>query len=261
MRLLLPERTPFFRINKKPNFPPSPTLNFLFHPKDDDGEDEPEEDDRPSSTEPSSRGQGHPSTSVPQVTTLPARDLRATFVRPTSVIDPVYLDAVGASVLADDLREPELPPRGQLLFHTDMEGANLGRIVQANNGVEYELYLRHDTLSPRHRLWFQFGVSNGAPEQRVLFSIVNFSKARAQYRDGLAPLVRSKRRPVWQRLPTRNIFYYKSARHKAPYLLSFLFAFDEEEDTYEFAFCYPYSYADLQADLTHLRGHVSLPYS
>ena len=136
-------------------------------------------------------------------------------------------------------------------------GGNLGRAIQSATGFEFELHLRHDTMSPKHRLWFHFGVYNALEDQRVIFSVVNFSKARALYRDGMTVLVRSRTRPTWQRIPSRNTFYYKSGKHKSPYVLSWIFTFDREDDYYEFSYCYPFSYTALQRELHYLNSLVS----
>lgn len=35
------------------------------------------------------------------------------------------------------------------------------------------------------------------PLQRVIFNVVNFSKTKSLYRDGMAPMVKSTSRPKW----------------------------------------------------------------
>ena len=62
--------------------------------------------------------------------------------------------------------------------------------------------------------------------QRVVLNFVNFSKARALYRCGMTPLVRSASQPQWARLPPSNCFYYKSPRHRTSNVLSVLFTID-----------------------------------
>ena len=62
--------------------------------------------------------------------------------------------------------------------------------------------------------------------QRVVLNFVNFSKARALYRCGMTPLVRSASHPQWARLPPSNCFYYKSPRHRTSNVLSVLFTID-----------------------------------
>lgn len=106
---------------------------------------------------------------------------------------------------------------------------------------------------------------------------MNFSKSKSLYRMGMSPVVRSRKRPRWQRLPSRDCFYWRSEnpqigrfsedspssqqestsllippldetsfRSIRGYRLSFLFAFDDPDDEYYFAYCYPYTYSDLQ---------------
>lgn len=62
--------------------------------------------------------------------------------------------------------------------------------------------------------------------QKVVLNFVNFSKARALYRHGMTPLVRSSSQPQWARLPPNNCFYYKSPRHRTSNVLSVLFTVD-----------------------------------
>lgn len=114
---------------------------------------------------------------------------------------------------------------------------------------EYDLFLRPDTCNPRYRFWFNFTVDNVKLDQRVIFNVVNIGKQKNLFRDGLTPLVKSSCRPKWQRVPKANVFYFKSAAHQNHYVLSFSFAFDKEDEVYQFALGPPYSYSRLQAYL------------
>lgn len=40
-----------------------------------------------------------------------------------------------------------------------------------------------------------------------------------------------------------QVYYYRSPQHQNHYVLSFAFSFDREEDMYQFALTYPYSYS------------------
>lgn len=55
-----------------------------------------------------------------------------------------------------------------------------------------------------------------------------------------------------QRLPRHHVFYYKSPVHQNHYVLSFGFAFEKEDEVYQFAIAPPYSYSRLQAYLSAL---------
>lgn len=61
--------------------------------------------------------------------------------------------------------------------------------------------------------------------------------------------MKSSSRPKWQRLSKRQVFFYRSAMHQGHYVLSFAFIFDKEEDVYQFALAWPYSYSRLQSYL------------
>lgn len=134
---------------------------------------------------------------------------------------------------------------------------------------EYDLFLRPDTCNPRYRFWFNFTVDNVKQDQRVIFNIVNISKNRNLFKEGLTPLVKSSGRPKWfvllfiskreiflikilpfrQRLPRTHVFYYRSPVHQNHYVLSFAFAFEKEDEVYQFAVAPPYSFSRLQSYL------------
>lgn len=86
--------------------------------------------------------------------------------------------------------------RGHLCFDAAFETGNLGRADLVGE-FEYDLFLRPDTCNPRYRFWFNFTVDNVKQDQRVIFNIVNISKARNLFREGLTPLVKSSGRPRW----------------------------------------------------------------
>jgi len=138
--------------------------------------------------------------------------------------------------------------KGYLMFHACFQSGNLGR-VDCISDFEYDLFVRPDTCNPRYRVWFYFTVQNVHAGQKVIFNIVNFSKTKSLYRDGMSPLVKSTSRPKWQRIPAKNVFYYRSPDHHKNYVMSFAFAFDKESDVYQFSYCYPYTYNRLQTYL------------
>ncbi|XP_065084431.1 cytosolic carboxypeptidase 6-like isoform X2 [Ochlerotatus camptorhynchus] len=141
--------------------------------------------------------------------------------------------------------------RGHLCFDAAFETGNLGRVDLVGE-FEYDLFLRPDTCNPRYRFWFNFTVDNVKQDQRVIFNIVNINKNRNLFKDGMTPLVKSSSRPKWQRIPRCEVFYYKSAIHQNHYVLSFAFGFDKEDEVYQFALTFPYSYSKLQAYLNAL---------
>lgn len=145
------------------------------------------------------------------------------------------------------------PKKGHLMFDACFESGNLGRVDYITE-FEYDLFIRPDTCNPRFRVWFNFTVENTAPYQRVIFNVVNFSKTKSLYREGMTPLVKSTSRPKWQRIPAKNCFYYRCPDHRKNYVLSFAFAFDNDTDVYQFAYCFPYTYSRLQNFLDELDG-------
>ncbi|XP_056388433.1 cytosolic carboxypeptidase 6-like isoform X4 [Hyla sarda] len=143
------------------------------------------------------------------------------------------------------------PNKGHLIFDACFESGNLGR-VDFISEFEYDLFIRPDTCNPRFRVWFNFTVENTKENQRIIFNIVNFSKTKSLYRDGMSPVVKSTSRPSWQRMPSKNVYYYRCPDHRKNYVMSFAFCFDREDDVYQFAYCYPYTYTRLQHYLENL---------
>ena len=50
---------------------------------------------------------------------------------------------------------------GNLTFSCDFEGGNIGFARALDNGLEYDVNVRQDTLGPKHRLWFHFQMRGG----------------------------------------------------------------------------------------------------
>ncbi|XP_038210015.1 cytosolic carboxypeptidase 6-like [Zerene cesonia] len=139
--------------------------------------------------------------------------------------------------------------RGHLCFDAAFECGNLGRADHITE-LEYDLFIRPDTCRPRSRFWFNFTVENVKQDQRVIFNLVNLGQEFTLYNGDMTPLVRSTSRTKWQRIPRRLIFYHRSIVHRGRKILSLAFGFDREEDVYQFAASYPYSYSRLQKHLS-----------
>lgn len=54
------------------------------------------------------------------------------------------------------------------------------------------------------------------------------------------------------RIPTKYVYYYRCPDHRKNYVMSFAFNFDTEDEVYQFAYCYPYSYTRIQNYLDNL---------
>ncbi|EEH53197.1 uncharacterized protein MICPUCDRAFT_21490, partial [Micromonas pusilla CCMP1545] len=136
-------------------------------------------------------------------------------------------------------------------FNCDFEGGNLGTTRMIGES-EYELHVRADTENPRYRLWFHFCVRNNKPKQKVVFHVVNFSKSKSLYRDGMSPTVRSQSDPAWKRIHPKHVFYYKCVLKKNQPVMTFVHVFDRPDEAYYFCYSYPFSYSHQQRLLSDL---------
>ncbi|KAL6072029.1 hypothetical protein STEG23_021970, partial [Scotinomys teguina] len=73
------------------------------------------------------------------------------------------------------------------------------------------------------------------------------------YEINQAPCQRREKLPKMQRLPPKNVYYYRCPDHRKNYVMSFAFCFDREDDIYQFAYCYPYTYTRFQHYLDSLQ--------
>ncbi|KAM7249102.1 hypothetical protein ACFE04_021586 [Oxalis oulophora] len=127
-------------------------------------------------------------------------------------------------------------------------------IIKHVYGCQKSLYptYKPDTCNPYHRIWFNFVVDNTKLDQRVMFHIVNISKPRNLYCDGMTPIVKSSSKKKWSRMPPHQVYFYQSPYHDNHYVLTLSFCFDKEEEGYQFAYSYPYSYSKHQAHLENI---------
>lgn len=56
--------------------------------------------------------------------------------------------------------EAPAAPRGELIFRSDFESGNLGKVEELVPQSEYDLQIQPDTHNHRYRVWFYFSISN-----------------------------------------------------------------------------------------------------
>ncbi|XP_011501923.1 PREDICTED: cytosolic carboxypeptidase 2-like [Ceratosolen solmsi marchali] len=139
-----------------------------------------------------------------------------------------------------------------LCFESRFESGNLGKVIKITDTF-YELHLRNDLYTQRHTQWYYFRISNTKSGTMYRLSIVNLWKENSLYNEGLKPLLYSTKDATaksigWRRCG-ENIIYYKndsSDDRKEKHTLTFNIYFPHDQDTVYLAYCYPYTYTDLQ---------------
>ncbi|XP_070555689.1 cytosolic carboxypeptidase 2-like isoform X3 [Ptychodera flava] len=151
-----------------------------------------------------------------------------------------------------------------LIFESRFESGNLYKAIQRSE-YEYELHLRYDLYTKKHTQWYYFRVNNAKPGIRYRFTIVNLMKPGSLYNQGMRPLMYSEldalnKQIGWRRCG-EDIKYYRNNHRRTNmkgekyyYSLTWTCTFPNNNDTYYFAHCYPYSYSDLQSYLLHLQN-------
>lgn len=151
------------------------------------------------------------------------------------------------------------PHDATLVFESRMESGNLRRAVQVYPH-EYDLILSPDVNTRGHTQWFYFSVSNTRRGVPVKFNVVNLVKGDSLYLDGMRPLVFSERANAgegrgWERAGEDVCYYQNNIRRRDGsyhYTATFTVAFEHDRDTCHVAYCYPYTYTDLQLYLRRL---------
>ncbi|KAK4886667.1 hypothetical protein RN001_002938 [Aquatica leii] len=148
-----------------------------------------------------------------------------------------------------------------LKFESRFESGNLAKAVKISD-VYYELYLRKDLYSSKQKQWFYFRITNMKKNIMYRFSIVNVSKEENLYKDGMKPLMYSKKFANWNSIGWRrcgeNITFFQKEQgiddpdQNMTYTLTFSVQFPYDDDTVYLAYSYPYTYSDLQNHLCHI---------
>ncbi|KAG8429752.1 hypothetical protein GDO86_018603, partial [Hymenochirus boettgeri] len=145
-----------------------------------------------------------------------------------------------------------------LEFESRFESGNLQKVVQVGDN-DYQLTLHKDLYTNRHTQWFYFRVKNTRTGIPYRFTITNFRKPASLYNQGMQPLMYSemeaKTRGIGWYRTGENIKYYRNNLDqdgRPMFSLSWTFQFPHNSDICYFAYCYPYTYSNLQDYLANI---------
>lgn len=152
------------------------------------------------------------------------------------------------------------PADTTLIFESRFESGNLRRAIQVYE-YEYDLILRPDINTRGHTQWYYFRIENMIPGRMYKFNVINLTKPDSLYNYGMRPLIYSEKEANldgtgWQRRG-EDICYYQNhikRRQGSYYSLTFKLHCKYPDDTVYAAYCYPYTYTDLQVYLHELEN-------
>jgi len=144
---------------------------------------------------------------------------------------------------------PKSPDDITLVFESRFESGNLRRAIKVSEG-EYDLMCRPDINTNSYAQWFFFSISN-TRVKRYKFNIINMLKSDSLFNQGMKPVIYSlteekKSGQAWVHKGF-DICYYRNS--KKYHTATFTLHSDYNHDTIYIAYCYPYTYTDLQTDI------------
>ena len=139
-----------------------------------------------------------------------------------------------------------------LVFESRFESGNLRRAIQVYDN-EYDLIIKPDINTRGHTQWFYFSVANTRKKTKYKFNMINLYKADSLYNRGMQPLIYSmrdanKQNVGWVRRGEEVCYYQNHIKRRGGYYYTATFTveFPHDQDTVYLAYCFPYTYSDLQ---------------
>ncbi|RHY34318.1 hypothetical protein DYB32_001293, partial [Aphanomyces invadans] len=173
-----------------------------------------------------------------------------------------------ADTAADGARAAQHPARNEVLvdgltFSSTFDSGNMlsvdrGRDLESG-GCEYVVTAAPDAPKPDTppeaplppTSWFHFSISGASAGQEISLQVVNLIKHSALYDHDMRPVVRSlPSQKKWERLTYQVL-------KDGQFSIRFTLPVAKGGDTQFVAFCYPYSYTDLQRQLRRLDADFS----
>eukprot|EP00948_MAST-09A_sp_MAST-9A-sp1_P003717 g3717.t1 len=147
-----------------------------------------------------------------------------------------------------------------LLFESRFESGNLRRAIQISD-FEYDLVAKPDINTRGHTQWYYFQVRNTRKGVKYKFNMINLLKPDSLYNQGMRPVLYSEKEALrgigWRRYGTEICYYQNHIKRKGSgnyYTFTFTIEFPHSHDVCYLAYCYPYTYTDLQRYLTGLEA-------
>lgn len=152
----------------------------------------------------------------------------------------------------DDWYVPAGPSDHTLVFESRFETGNLRRAIQVYD-YEYDIIVKPDVNTRGHTQWFYFSVKNMRRGVKYKLNLINMLKPDSLFNHGMQPCVRSDKMAAlhgigWVRRGTDICYYQNHVKRRGGYYYTATFTMDfpYSDDTVYIAYCYPYTYTDLQ---------------
>ncbi|CAH8286724.1 unnamed protein product, partial [Schistosoma turkestanicum] len=166
-----------------------------------------------------------------------------------------YVDEPSSLALQLDLKQQQLIQKGINKFNSNINGNHA--IAEVRADYEFRIWIRPDCSGTAYvngnRTWFYFSVRGCSPGKTMRVTIMNMNKQSKIYSQGFSPIYRVSNPSVaqsgWQRIRDKPFWEIVNGQ----FLLTFIHRFQDPRGsiTY-FAFCYPWTYSEMQVQLNKL---------
>eukprot|EP00002_Diphylleia_rotans_P002003 TRINITY_DN11208_c0_g1_i3.p1 TRINITY_DN11208_c0_g1~~TRINITY_DN11208_c0_g1_i3.p1 ORF type:complete len:392 (+),score=58.14 TRINITY_DN11208_c0_g1_i3:69-1244(+) len=146
-----------------------------------------------------------------------------------------------------------------LTFSCDFDSGNLLRVESIGKAHQYQVWVRPDNAGTIHenhnRTWFYFSVSGAQRGTHVEITIMNLNRQSKLYCNDYRVIYRSlPSNSIWTRIPG----FVRGMMVEGQYQIKFRHQMEFDANTVFFAFCYPFSYGELQEKLQLLDSRAEL---
>ena len=146
---------------------------------------------------------------------------------------------------------------GKLVFSSKFDSGNMLKVTKIK-AWEYDIESCLDCEGTAnvttYSSWFHFSISGAEAGEEITIRIVNLNKHPGLYDNDMRPVFKSyPSQRKWERI--RSILKHQVVDKRS--VIRFTHKFQRSNERVHFAFCYPYTYTELQRKLTDMENKYS----